>query len=258
MLDGSFFIRIFLIQLPQNLLYAYFLSQFLYAENRKKAFLQITLFYQILIPLASVLLWYQLSPKFIMNLVLLTTGIFLFFRRERLFRKILASFLLVAVILIVEMLLTGVYLVIEGTPPETFGPIYIYLIQFVLFFTLYTVLIRLFNREQFISTSFMRYILICCIIQVCYLYGGTMIFTRLFYTKAYMYMLVLFLLASLLLFLYTFYLLFKQKQKEQSQQTQLMLQKEYEQQLHDYMDLKEEDQIRRLRHDLLNYWNTRS
>jgi len=53
------------------------------------------------------------------------------------------------------------------------------------------------------------------------------------------------------------YSLVRYSRHQQKEKTLWMLQKEYESQLNAYLNLNEDDQIRQLRHDLLNYWKER-
>ena len=258
-MDWHLLLEISAISFVQNLIYAYFISRFLYTPNRKKSFLQVFLFYQIVTTPVSYMFFYIIPVKFIANTCLMLLCVFLFFKEETTYRKVLSVILQLVVIVGSEVLLLGGITLINGAVkavdpssslPQT--PL-IYLFQYVLFFLLFQMILKVFDRSRFFESYGKRYLLLCFCIQVMMSFLASLSFTNFSYTPAFTVVLAVLTLLIFGSYFILFYLIYKQKQKEQRDRTRSLLEKEYEQQLERYMQMDNEEQLALLRHDLIHW-----
>lgn len=245
----------------QGLLESYFLCNYLYSDDKKKAFMISQLFLCILQHPSQMLLFQVQGIKLLIYILVLYLIVFTCFRKNSLKHKLLSVVLLMLIITIVEVIVIYFMMVTTGIPEEISTanphPIYIYLFQCLLMYVFTKAVLVFFNKQLILNK---KEFLIFLSLSLLKAFGLTVLVVNvtkttfnidaISITVINVGLIVLSVISYCLMFLY----LMKRHQKQQKELTFLMLQKEYEEQL-DYClkQIQQQSDIRMLRHDLINY-----
>lgn len=241
----------------QNLPIAYFLSFYLDSDNRMISFIKTLLFYEILVNSCTYFLFYSFLLRFVGNIALFAGCIFLLYPKESTTKKIWALLFEIGGMLLSEVPTIGFHFGIYHHTQQELPTLALYTMQALIMTLIYYWIIRYFDVSLFQSRKEHILFGFCLVIQVALLYISATLFMDQPDQPAFVTVRGISYISILLVQSVLLYSLVRYSRHQQKEKTLWMLQKEYESQLNAYMNLNEDDQIRQLRHDLLNYWKER-
>ena len=244
------------IFLIQELNYCYFIVHFFDSENKKRDFFLILFMYHFVYDPIAYELQNNIIFKFIWGTISLLSIWFLYHKKSSVF-KILTSYMIMVVVMsFTELILLG-YLHLINYDLSHIDmlsyPMYLYCIQGILYFILFTLSLKLFSKRYLIFLKENIYLIFLYINQaiISYFSAGCLL-----YLTNSKYIVYIFLI-HIFLFLFQLFLLiilYKRSLIKQNEITMWMLEKEYEKQLEMYMDIRaNQEEYRMLRHDILNF-----
>ncbi|MGN1275606.1 MAG: hypothetical protein ACI4UK_01260 [Floccifex sp.] len=245
-----------LIFLIQELNYAYFLIHFFDSENKKRDFFIILVMYHFVFDPIGYELQNNIVLKFIWGTISLLSIWFLYHKSCTFFKILTSYFIMVVVMSFTELILLG-FMHLTNFDLSYIDmlnyPLYLYCIQGVLYFILFTLSLKIFSKRYLIFLKENLFLIFLYVNQaiISYFAAGCLL-----YLKNTTYIIYI-ILIQVLLFLFQLCLLivlYKRSLAKQNERTMWMLEKEYEKQLKTYMDIRgNQEEYRMLRHDVLNY-----
>ncbi|MGM9948299.1 hypothetical protein [Floccifex sp.] len=245
-----------LIFLIQELNYAYFLIHFFDSENKKRDFFIILFMYHFVFDPIAYEFQNNIVLKFIWGSFSLLSIWFLYHKNCTVFKVITSYIIMVVVMSFTELILLGFMHLINFDLSHIDMlnyPLYLYGIQGVLYFILFTLSLKIFSKRYLIYLKENLFLIFLYINQaiISYFAAGCLLYLT---DATYI---IYILLIQMLLFLFQLCLLimlYKRSLAKQKERTMWMLEKEYEKQLKTYIDIRgNQEEYRMLRHDILNF-----
>lgn len=247
----------YLLSFIQSGLYAYFFSEYLICENKKKRFIKVFCMYAFVINPFSLLIYNMIYLKMIAALLMGILTIFVFFKESSYLKKIMALLMHLIISFFSEMMTCSLFYIVHGyldfTQVSNIEFIMWQLIFDGFIFLLCCMVIKYVQFKDYLNKKDYIVLFLMIASQLLLLYS-TMLDLADHGFKDVLgehYFFVIF-IGILCLHILLIYILIKSHEKKVQEITMIKIRNEYQKQLAEYLKTEDKD-IRLLRHDIINF-----
>lgn len=248
----------YLMSFFQSFLYAYFFSEYLYCEDKRKRFIKIVCFFTFIVHPITIVLYNNILLKGLLTIFIIVLSICFFFKENSIFRRFIAILLCLLSVSFSELIIDVLFYLVHGyidfpsvSILEYLGWLFtncllcFYIMKFILKIIEFNKIASLKEKELCIAIFFSHCILIyATAIEIVEQANEAKIVDNFFF--------IIFLFFVFGIHLLIIYQYIQYKYEKTKKLTFYHLQREYKQQLESYLE-SENKEIRYLRHDIINF-----